>query len=107
MKKVPKKKRYVRLWTAGNEEGDTYLRLGQGAPFEFVTAPLPSDTFGGVKKIFYVHNGKLVLETGFYVPQVKNEATFDGFAYDAEKRIATVFQAAVGDKHSVKTAGLS
>ena len=106
MKKIPKKKRYVHLLTTGNEEGDTYLRLGQGTPFEFVTAPLPGDTFGGLKKIFYVYNGKLVLETGFYVPQVKNEATFDGFAYNAEKRIATVFQAMVGERHSVKTASL-
>ena len=106
MKMTPKKKRYAHLLTTGNEEGDTYLRLGQGAPFEFVTAPLPSGTFGGLKKIFYMHDGKLVLETGFYVPQVKKEATFDGFVYDAEKRIATVFQAMVGEKHSVKTAGL-
>ncbi len=106
MQKAPKKKRYVHLWTTGNEKGDTHLRLGQVAPFEFVTAPLPSDTFGGLKKIFYVHDGKIVLETGFYVPRVPNEATFDGFAYDAKKRIATVFQATVGAKHSVKTAGL-
>ena len=47
-----------------------------------------------------------MLETGFYVPQVTNEATFDGFAYDAEQRIATVFQATVGAKHSVKNPGL-
>jgi len=108
MKKTPKKESYVHLWTTGDEEGDTYLRLGQGAPFEFVTTPpLPSNTsIGRLKKIFYVHDKELVLETGFYVPHVKNEATFDGFAYDAQKRIATVFQATVWKNHSVKTAGL-
>ena len=50
-----------------------------------MTSPLPSDTFGGLKKIVYAHDSKLVLETGFYVPQVTNE-TFDGFAYDAEQQ---------------------
>ena len=107
MKETLQKKRYIHLWTTGNEEGDTYLRLGLGTPFEFVIFPLPSDTFGGLKKIVYAHDSELVLETGFYVPQVTNEATFDGFAYDAEQRIATVFQATVGAKHSVKTASLN
>ena len=63
MKKTPKKQEYVHLRTTGNKEGDAYLRLGQDAPFGFMTAPLPSDTFGRLKKIFYVHDGKLVLES--------------------------------------------
>lgn len=90
-----KKKGYVHLSS-----------LGQDAPFGFMSAPLPSDTSSWLKNIFYLHNCKIVLEPVFFVPQVKNEAIFDGFAYDAEKCVATVFQATVGAKHSVKTAGL-
>jgi hypothetical protein len=106
MNKTPKKIKYVHFWTTGSEEGDTYLCLGQGSvPFEFVTAPL-HDAFGKLECITYTHDDQLVLRTGFYVPHVKNEATFDGFVYDARRRIATVFQVTVGKKHSVKNAGL-
>ncbi len=106
MNGTPKIK-YVHFRTTGIEEGDTYLSLGQGSdPFEFSTGPLPNYAFGNLECIPYAHNDQLVLKTGFYVPRVKNEATFDGFAYDARRRIATVFQVTIGERHFVKIAGL-
>lgn len=106
MNGTPKIK-YVHFRTTGIEEGDTYFSLGQGSdPFEFSTGPLPNHAFGSLEWITYAHNDQLVLKTGFYVPRVKNEATFDGFAYDARRHIATVFHVMVGERHSVKIASL-
>jgi hypothetical protein len=107
MNNVGKKIKYVHFRTTGTEVRDTYLSLGRGGvPFEFATASPSNDAFGKLERILYAHDEEPVLRTGFYVPRVPNEATLDGFAYDARSRIATVFQVTVGKKHSVKNAGL-
>jgi hypothetical protein len=106
MNNTGKKIKYVHFRTTGTEVGDTYLCLRQGVPFEFVTVPPSNDAFSQLERILYAHDQELVLRTGFYIPRVPNEATFDGFAYDARRRIAAVFQVTVGKVHTVKNTGL-
>jgi len=108
MKTTSKMGKYKHWRTTETEELNACLCLGHGdAPFKFVTALLPNNTtFRKLKCFGFEKNAQLVLQNGFYFPLSRNQATFDGFVYDAERRIATVFQVTVGQNHSVKDSGL-
>jgi len=86
----------------------SYLRLGfDGHPVTFSMCPLPNNAvYSTLPKKEYVQSSQLLLIDGYYYPSSPSEETLDSFIYEASSKTATIFQATVGGKQSVKQGGI-
>jgi hypothetical protein len=98
-------------WTFRAEEPDgpdLYLRLGfEGHSITFSTCKLPdSTTYSALPMKEYVQLPQLPLIDGYYRPSSPSAETLDSFIFEARSKTATIFQATVAKKHSVKQGGI-
>ena len=95
-------------WTFQGEEPDMYLRLGfEGNLITFNTCQLPdSTTYSALPIIEYAQGSHLSLTDGYYRPSSPSAQTMDSFIYEASSKTATIFQATVETRPSVKEGGI-
>lgn len=99
-------------WKNPNPTTDTavveYLRVGHlGHPVVISPQPLPKDTtYEHLPYHEYLQLSNFSLADGYYRPASGSEETLDAFIYDASNKTATIFQATVSKKHSVKEGGI-
>lgn len=87
--------------------GSLYLSLD--ATYISVSANKPGSEVGfkPIREQYYECIEHLKLEDMvYYVPTDPTQATFDGFIYEMQSQLATVFQATVASNHGVKALGL-
>ena len=85
-----------------------YLRIGyQGRPITIAPDQLSNNVkCDALPLTAFLHGAKLTLVDGYYCPSCITEETLDAFIYDAASKTATIFQATVWPKYSIKERGI-
>ena len=87
---------------------DKYLIVGYAHQLVLIanTPPPENTVFCNIATYPFPPTGQGTLRTGYYIPTLKTQATFDAFFYDADKNQAMVLQVTVSPRHSVKEKGI-
>ena len=86
---------------------DKYLIVGYADQLVLIsdTPPLENTVFCNIAIYPFPLTGQDTLHTGYYLPTLKTQATFNAFFYDADKNQAMVLQVTVSPMHSVTEKG--